>query len=180
MFGVGGVALLKWGAVLVLLAVLLIGAVLFVVTRVEMHQARDAESRLGRAPHPAIESSRVAVVYFSRSGNTATAASHIARRLGARLFRLEAPDYELGLHGIVNALSDARKHEARVSPSEIDLREFHTIYLGSPVWLYSPAPPIWEFARRNRFDGKDVVLFNTFNSKFEARFIEEFQTLVMR
>lgn len=172
-------SLIKWGVVLLLLAALAVVAVLFVVTRVEIHQAREAASRFGQLSHQADAGSRIAVVYFSRSGNTAIAATHVARRLGARLFRLEAPDYELGMKGIVNALGDTRRHEARVSPANLDLRDYQTVYLGSPVWLYSPAPPIWEFARRHRFDGKDVVLFNTFNSKFEDRFIEDFRKFVM-
>ena len=94
---------------------------------VEIHQARDAESRLGRVPLPPKEGSRIAVIYFSRSGNTAIAASHVAHRLGARLFRLEAHDYELGLTGLIAALSDARKHVARVSAPDFDIGEFQTI-----------------------------------------------------
>lgn len=51
--------------------------------------------------------------------------------------------------------------------------------MGSSIWLYSPAPPIWQFAKDQDFSGKDVVLFNTFNSKFEQRYIDDFKSLVM-
>jgi len=68
--------------------------------------------------------------------------------------------------GWVNAMRDAKRHEAVISPLTVDLSGHDVVYLGSPIWLYSPAPPIWEFVKRNRFDGKRVVLFNTFNSRF--------------
>lgn len=169
----------KWGAAVLALAAFACFAVLFVVTRVELHQAKKSAERLASGAPQAGPVSRIAVVYFSRSGNTAVAATHLAQRMGAGLFRLEAPAYEVGLTGILHALHDARTHEAVIAPSTLDLRSFDTVYLGSPIWLYSPSPPLWEFARRNRFDGKDVVLFNTFNSKFEQRFIDEFRQVVL-
>ncbi|MDM4765256.1 hypothetical protein [Pelomonas sp. SE-A7] len=169
----------KWGAAVLVLAVFAAFAVLFVVTRVELHQAKVSAQRLSSSAPQTGPASRIAVVYFSRSGNTAVAAAHIARRMGAGLFRLKAPAYDVGLPGILHALHDARSHEAVIAPTTLDLRGFDTVYLGSPIWLYSPSPPIWEFARRNRFDGKDVVLFNTFNSKFEQHFIDEFRQIVL-
>jgi len=54
------------------------------------------------------------------------------------------------------------------------------VYLGSPIWLYSPAPPIWQFVEQNRFDGKHVVLFNTFNSRFKQEFIDTFRQKVLQ
>ncbi|MDF0674326.1 MAG: hypothetical protein P0120_08285 [Nitrospira sp.] len=74
---------------------------------------------------------------------------------------------------------DARKHEADIAARTIDLSEFTTVYLGTPIWLYSPAPPIWDFIEHNRFDGKRVVLFNTFNSQFKSEYIETFKAKVM-
>jgi flavodoxin len=149
------------------------------VTQTENSQARQAEKLLGAQQHEAVSETTSAVVFFSRSGNTALASHHVADQLGARIFRLEAPDYKLGIIGWISALIDARNHQATVKPGEIDLSPYDTIYLGSPIWLYSPAPPIWEFARLHRFDAKRVILFNTFNSKFEQSFIDEFRDLVL-
>ncbi|MCO5155472.1 MAG: hypothetical protein M9945_01765 [Aquamicrobium sp.] len=102
----------------------------------------------------------------------------MARRLNARLITLEAEDYRLGLWGWIKAMRDARG-EGAITPQTVDLDAFDTLYLGSPVWLYSPAPPIWSFVAHNRFDGKRVVLFNTFNSQFKPEFIAEFEARVM-
>ena len=54
------------------------------------------------------------------------------------------------------------------------------VVLGSPIWSYSPAPPIWQFVERNRFDAKRVVLLNTFNSRFEPDYIAAFQQKVLQ
>ena len=173
------VSVLKWGFAIAALVTLAALVVLFVVTRIENQQARDNAVRLQSGSHAEKSGADVAVVYFSRSGNTGVAAQHIAQRMGARLLAIQAPDYEPGLPGIAAALRDARSHDARISPRTAELQGVKTVYLGSPIWLYSPAPPIWAFAASNRFDGQDVVLFNTFNSKFEQRFIDDFRELVM-
>jgi flavodoxin len=169
----------KW--LLYSLGLLLVVAALVpvTVTWIERRQARDLQALAPYVSPAAEQKSQVAVVYFSRSGNTALAARHVARRLDAQLFEIQAPAYRLGLQGWARAMRDARKHEADISPRTIDLGEFETVYLGSPIWLYSPAPPIWAFVEHNRFDGKRVVLFNTFNSQFKPEYIEAFRTKVM-
>jgi len=168
----------KWFGIMAGTAVLVgVGQVLLVAFA-DSHQARKNAVLLakgGQSP----SGSRAAVVYYSRSGNTALMARRIAERRHAMLYRLEAPEYQVGLLGWGRAMADARKHEAVITPESIDLNDYDTVYLGSPIWLYSPAPPIWQFVEVNRFDNKDVVLFNTFNSQFKPEFIEAFRARVM-
>ncbi|NMK47019.1 hypothetical protein [Achromobacter sp. Bel] len=164
-----------------LLAAALLG--LFAITWIESRQARQLAGKQPYVSPPT--ASRAAVVYFSRSGNTALAARHVARRLKAQLFTLEAPDYQLGTGGLAHALKDANALKEKpeslpgIIPRTIDLTPFDTVWLGSPVWLYSPAPPIWAFVEHNRFDGLHVVLFNTFNSHFGDEHIAALKTKVM-
>ena len=171
--------MLKW--IVLLLGVLLLAAlsVPVFVTIVENRQARDLEGREPYAP-VAADTPRTAVVFFSRSGSTGLAARHIANRMQAALFEIEAQDYELGLTGWASAMKDARGAKADISPRTIDLSRYDTVYLGSPIWLYAPAPPIRAFVEQNRFDGKRVVLFNTYNSEFGANFIDDFRNAVMQ
>lgn len=151
-----------------------------VVTGIERLQARATAGLLlhdGMAPGSA---QRPAVVFFSRSGNTALLAWHLARRLNADLYRIQAQDYALGLLGWTNALRHAQNHAANISVPEIDLSAHDTIYLGSPIWMFSPAPPLWQFVASLRWDGKQVVLVNTFNSRFKPDFIEQFRQLALQ
>lgn len=164
----------------------LAAAVVVVLLAVSFIERRQAYELAGlEAEIQQVASPRTAVVYFSRSGNTALAARHLATRLGARIFALDTPAYRLGPRGLVQALGDAnilkRAPEALpdIVPRILDLSPFDTVWLGSPVWLYSPAPPIWAFVEHNRFDGKDVVLFNTYNSHFGEEHIAALRTKVM-
>lgn len=164
----------------------LAAAVVVVLLAVSFIERRQVYELAGlEAESPQVASPRTAVVYFSRSGNTALAARHLANRLGARLFALDAPAYRLGPGRLVQALGDAnalkRAPEALpdIVPRTLDLTPFDTVWLGSPVWLYSPAPPIWAFVEHNRFDGKEVVLFNTYNSHFGEEHIAALKARVM-
>lgn len=124
------------------------------------------------------ESTGNLVIYFSRSGNTELMANQIARSKHAQTFTIAADRYKIGFWGWIHALQDARNTIAEIEPEAMDLTPYDTIYLGSPIWLYSPAPPIWEFARNNNFQGKKIVLFNSMNSKFEQHYIDEFASLI--
>ncbi|MEE2764662.1 MAG: hypothetical protein VYA91_14345 [Pseudomonadota bacterium] len=169
--------ILKWGLLVLVVGALVVALVPVVVTQIEKRQAQSNETLLTQ-PLPT-STNPVAVVVFSRSGNTAVLGREIARRTGGDFYRLEALDYELGLVGWVRAMLDARKGEAVITPETLDLTSYDTVYLGSPIWLYSPAPPIWEFVDNNRFDGQKVVLFNTYNSNFGPDYIETFQQQVL-
>ena len=140
--------LVHWLLAALLLALVAAFAYLYGVTWIESRQARQLA---GQQPFAgaATSASRAAVVYFSRSGNTALAARHVAKRLDAQLFSLDAPDYQLGMKGLAHAVNDANTRRTQpealpdITPRTIDLTPFHTVWLGAPVWLYSPAPPIW-------------------------------------
>jgi len=177
-------ALSHWFFMAIAIAALAVLGFFASVTGIESRQARQVS---GMAPYtaPAQAPSRAAVVYFSRSGNTALAARHVAQRLGAALHPLQAPQYELGLAGLAHSAWDAKARRddpaklPDITPRTLDLTGFGTVWLGSPVWFYSPAPPLWAFVEHNRFDGVHVVLFNTFNSNFGDDQIAAFKAQVM-
>ncbi|RLA43652.1 MAG: hypothetical protein DRR06_09310 [Gammaproteobacteria bacterium] len=118
------------------------------------------------------------VIYFSRSGNTERMAMDIAKYYQAQLVHLEAADYRPGFLGLVNAVKDSRSNRAEITPETLDLSPYQTIFIGSPIWWYSPAPPAWQFIHNNDFTDKNVVLFTTFNSSFKQQHIDEFQNQV--
>ena len=120
--------------------------------------------------------SKVLVVYFSRSNNTELMAMEIAKHYDANLIRIYADKYRIGFRGWINALNDAQTKHAAITPERMDTSQYETIFIGSPIWWYSPAPPAWQFINNNDIAGKNIVLFNTFNSKFKQEYIEDFKT----
>ncbi len=125
-------------------------------------------------------SANALVIYFSRTGNTEAVAIEIATRYQADLVNLKADDYDDDLSGSIKANIDAWKNEriSVINPEVLDMAPYNIIFLGSPIWWYRPAVPLWTFVEKNNFQGKSIVLFNTFNSRFKAAYIEEFQKLV--
>ncbi len=170
--------MIRWIGIVLLIAVVVVFVVAFVVTRVENAQHSANQQLQERQATASDKQATTAVVVFSRSGNTGILANHIANKTNANIYEITANNYELGVPGLISALKDARSKVADIMPTRIDLSSYDTVYLGSPIWLYSPAPPIWQFASDNDFTNKHVVLFNTFNSKFEQHFIDEFEALV--
>ncbi|MEH0157289.1 flavodoxin [Limibacter armeniacum] len=155
---------------------LVIGSVITIVSidGYQYHQNQKIIQSITETVTP----SNTLVVFFSRSGNTELMARKIADIKKAHVFPITSSQYRIGVKGWVQALQDARNTEAQITPSKIDLAPYDTIYIGSPIWLYSPAPPAFQFARNNDFSGKVVVLFNTMNSKFEQYYIDEFKKLI--
>ncbi|MFB9123496.1 hypothetical protein ACFFYR_09775, partial [Paraburkholderia dipogonis] len=71
----------QWLCAAVVLVLLGAFSVLLSVTWIESRQAHQPAKRQFQTPVTDAPTSRTVVVYFSRSGNTALAASHVARRL---------------------------------------------------------------------------------------------------
>ena len=117
----------------------------------------------------------VLVVYYSRSGNTEAMAKEIARKFEADLVRIESEKYSLDYKGWRHANRDAdEKVLAEIEPKTIDMEKYRLVFLGAPIWWFRPAPPLWTFVDKSDFSDKNVVLFNTFNSRFKSEEIDEF------
>lgn len=156
------------------LAILALAVLVIYVIETEKAQYKRNAEMVDYEPGTTLES-RVLVVYFSRSNNTELMAMEIAKRYNAQLVRLNADAYRIGFYGWLNALRDSQTKQAVITPEQIDLSPYDTIFIGSPIWWYSPAPPVWQFVNNNDIANKNIILFNTFNSQFKQEYIDEFK-----
>ncbi len=119
----------------------------------------------------------VLVIYYSRSGNTEAMAREIARKFKADIVRIESEKYTLDYDGWRQAGKDAGQQVVltEIKPDTVDMREYRLVFLGSPIWWFRPAPPLLTFVEKNDFSDKNVVLFNTFNSRFKSAEIDKFK-----
>ncbi len=125
------------------------------------------------------KATKVLVLCYSRNGNTEVMAKEIAKRYNAELQFIEAKAYSRDFKGWRKAGSDADTHsESPIEPTILNMKKYDTVFLGSPIWWYRPAPPLWTFVKNNNFTGKQIVLFNTFNSRFKQEYIDEFDSLI--
>ncbi len=124
-------------------------------------------------------SAKALVVIYSYTGNTGAVAQEIIKRFKADIIIIQAEEYD-GITGSLKANIDSW-NEVRttdIKPGTVDMSQYNLIFLGSPIWWYRPAVPLWTFVEKNNFKDKQVVLFDTFNSKFKPEYMEKFIKLV--
>lgn len=104
------------------------------------------------------------IVYYSYSGNTKRIAEMIQSKIGGDTARIETVSpYE----GDYNSVVEQGKKEVNsgfapeIKPMNINMSDYDTIVLGTPVWWYTYAPAVKTFLNENDFSGKTVYSFAT-------------------
>ena len=126
------------------------------------------------------EANDILVLYYSLTDNTELMARALASRYQADLIEIAAQEYSKGFTGSISAAIDAwtEERDSTIDPAIIDMSRYRHIFLGSPIWWYRPAVPLWTFAVKNSFQNQNIILFNTFNSRFKDKYINEFSDLL--
>ena len=157
---------------------LLIGTML--APRLHAGQNQASQIAQGRKQLIQKEENDILVLYYSLSGNTEIMAKAIASLYQADLIEIEAEEYSNNIIGSIHASFDAWTEErnSTIDPGIIDLSRYRFIFLGSPIWWFRPAVPLWTFVVKNNFQSQNIILFNTFNSRFKDKHIHEFSDLV--
>ena len=110
---------------------------------------------------------KVAVVYFSWSGNTRFAAETIAKKAGADLFEIKA---ETPYNSDFGKCCDEAKPECygkKLRPIKpiagLDLAKYDVVFVGTPNWWGTMAPPVrtWVTQNKDALKGKTMCLFQT-------------------
>lgn len=116
-----------------------------------------------------VANGKVAVVYFSWSpdGNTRFAAETIAKKAGADIFEIKA---EKPYNSDYRACCDEAKPECRgkalraIKPiAGLDLAKYEVVFVGTPNWWGTMAPPArtWVVQNLDALAGKTLCLFQT-------------------
>ena len=107
------------------------------------------------------------VIYFSWSGNTRFAAETIAKKADAAIFEIKA---ETPYNSNFNKCCDEAKPECygkKLRPIKaiegLDLAKYDVVFVGSPNWWGTLAPPVRTWLTQNAaaLKGKTVCLFQT-------------------
>ena len=144
------------------------------------------ESNAATAEPVAVEKGKVAVVYYSWSpdGNTRFAAQTIAAKAGAKMFEIKA---EKPYSTNYRTCCDEAKPECygkQLRPIQkiegFDLAQYDVIFVGTPNWWGTMAPPVRTFLSQNAaaLKGKTVCVFQTNGGGGMQRVGREFAELV--
>lgn len=106
----------------------------------------------------------ILIVYFSRSGNTKELAAQIQAITGGKLVELEPvevypADYQLTVNRARRELASDIHPPLKTKIDDIDA--YSIIFLGSPNWGGSIAPPVKTFLSEYDLSGKIIIPFMT-------------------
>jgi flavodoxin len=111
-----------------------------------------------------VKPGKILVAYFSYSGNTRYAAEQIKKNTGGTLFEIKPvkaypADYS-------TCVAQARKEcgsgfKPKLTTAVKDMGQYDVIFIGSPNWCSTIAPPVLSFLSAYDFSGKTIVLFVT-------------------
>ncbi|MGI6028319.1 MAG: flavodoxin [Candidatus Heteroscillospira sp.] len=104
------------------------------------------------------------VMFYTWSGHTRKMAEIIAGLTGADLLEIEpVTPYSKSYNAVVNQAKNEIKtgYLPAIKPAEIDLSLYDVVYIGTPIWWGTMAPPLAACLSSRNFVGKTVMPFST-------------------
>ncbi|MBO4647884.1 MAG: flavodoxin [Lentisphaeria bacterium] len=120
-----------------------------------------AAAEKGKAPAPA--GNRVLIAFYSYSDNTRAAAKQIQEKIGGELYDIkpEKPYPTQYKACVVQAQKEIRDGFTPKLTGTVDLAKYDIIFLGSPNWWGTLAPPVRAFIKTHDLSGKIIIPFFT-------------------
>lgn len=107
---------------------------------------------------------KAVVIYYSYEGNTALIAKSMASTLDCPIVRLQ-PLHEMNATGFAKYVWGGKqvvmKECPRLQPILLDLSQFDTVFLGTPVWSWTYAPAIRTIFHEQLLVNKKIYFFCT-------------------
>lgn len=123
---------------------------------------------------------KVLVAYYSHSGNTREVARQIAGVSGGELFEIvPVTPYPSDYRTVVDQAKKEIEAGARPALKNRveDMSQYDVIFIGSPCWWATVAPPVATFLASYDFAGKTVVPFMTHEGSRMGRSEEDIRKL---
>lgn len=102
------------------------------------------------------------IVYYSYEGNTEALAHSIKNTINADILKL-VPKKEKKTKSLFRFVWGAKEvymtKKPELEPYNIDLSKYDNIFIGSPCWFGTYAPPINTFLTENKLENKNIYLF---------------------
>lgn len=102
------------------------------------------------------------VIYYSRTKNTKKVAEVIARKYNTEILEVSDKRKRNGILGFIKGGYDSLfEKDTKIEYEKLDLKDYDTIFIGTPVWASKPTPAIVQFIKENEFSGTNCVTFAT-------------------
>jgi flavodoxin len=120
------------------------------------------------------------VAFFSHSGNTRNLARHLQEAAGTDVFEIKpATPYPTEYDDVVEQAEHEQKKDYRppLQSNGPDLKNYRLIFIGSPNWWNTIAPPVKTFLEAHDFAGKTIVPFITHEGSGAGKSRQEVQRI---
>lgn len=127
-----------------------------------------------------VENNKVLVVYFSYTGNTKFIANKINEVVGGDIVEIETlKPYDKDLNYVFEQSKEeiSNYFKPEIVNNIKNIEKYDTIYLGSPTWWYTIAPPVATFLYKNNLEGKKIIPFLTNGGYGLGHSIEDIKSL---
>lgn len=105
---------------------------------------------------------KILTVYYSNGGNTKIVAQNLHSIVGGDLKEIELTEkYPDNIFEMSKLVRKQRKEGVLPKTEDIDISDYDIIFVGSPVWVFSPALPMKSFLKNNNFENKTLIPFFT-------------------
>jgi flavodoxin len=125
-------------------------------------------------------SKKILVAYFSHSGNTRVIAQYIKEITGADIFEIiPVNQYTTDYNTLVN---QAKKeinadYKPALKTKIANIEQYDIIFIGSPNWWSTFAPPVATFMSSYNFSGKTIIPFITHEGSRMGRSVNDLKKL---
>lgn len=121
-------------------------------------------------------SKKVFIIYYSWSGNTGNIARLIQHKTGGQLFEVNPvqdypSDYGACVEQAKKEINSRFMPELKAIPDNLD--SYDVIFIGTPVWWHTMAPPVFTFLSHTDLAGKTVVPFCTHGGSGKGHYIND-------
>ena len=83
------------------------------------------------------------IIYYSLGGKTDLVAKTLAKHLNADLVRISDLKNRSGFKNkLFSSINAFRETKTDISPANVDISNYDTIYFGTPTWAGNPTPAI--------------------------------------
>ena len=121
----------------------------------------------------------ILIIYYSLTNNTKLVSETLAYNLNADIVRIQDQKPRKGFKNRLTTTLDAlRENKTEIYPPTLNLRNYDTIYIGTPVWAGKPTPSIVTIIDSCDLRGKDVILFATMSKNGGKKTVERLEKKV--
>jgi len=127
-----------------------------------------------------LKSKKVLVVYFSRSGNTRELANQIQKNVGGDVIEIQTVDpYPRDYDAVVKQAKQEIEsgYKPALKTKIENIRSYDVIFVGSPNWWNTIAPPVTTFLSEHDLSGKTVVPFITHHGSGKGQSVTDIAKL---